>query len=146
MNKEELLHKAIKIACRAHKGQKDKYDMAYINHVLRVSNMGKTIDEKIVGALHDVVEDSDIDLADLIEEGFPPHIVEAVRCITKVSDDEDYEMLIQRIETSPLAIAVKINDLADNMDLKRMPRLLEKGDLKRFNKYIKYYRYLTEKY
>lgn len=85
-------------------------------------------------------------MADLAYEGFPPHIVEAVRCITKTDDEEDYDILIQRIETSPLAIAVKINDLTDNMDLKRMPRLLAERDLKRFNKYIKYYRYLTDKY
>lgn len=85
-------------------------------------------------------------MADLAYEGFPPHIVEAVRCITKTDDEEDYNILIQRIETSPLAIAVKINDLTDNMDLKRMPRLLTERDLKRFNKYIKYYRYLTDKY
>jgi len=146
MTKEEQLHRAIKIAVKAHKGQKDKYDAPYIDHVLRVSNLGKTLDEKIVGALHDVVEDSEITLADLAYEGFPPHIVEAVRCITKTDDEEDYGILIQRIETSPLAIAVKINDLTDNMDLRRMPRLLTERDLKRFNKYIKYYRYLTDKY
>ncbi|NAW51105.1 HD domain-containing protein [Elizabethkingia argentiflava] len=146
MTKEEQLHRAIKIAVKAHKGQKDKYDAPYINHVLRVSNMGKTLDEKIVGALHDVVEDSQISLSDLIEKGFSPHIVEAVRCITKTSEEEDYSLLIQRIETNALAIAVKINDLIDNMDLKRMPRLLTDNDLKRFNKYIKYYRYLIAKY
>lgn len=57
MTKEELLYKAIKIADKAHQGQLDKYGAPYIAHVLRVSQAGKTLDEKIVGALHDVVED-----------------------------------------------------------------------------------------
>lgn len=57
MNKELLLHKAIKIAEKAHRKQVDKYGAPYIMHVMRVMNFGKTLDEKIVGILHDVIED-----------------------------------------------------------------------------------------
>lgn len=57
MTKEELLNKAIKIANRAHKGQTDKFGTPYIGHIMRVMNYGKTYDEKIVGVLHDVIED-----------------------------------------------------------------------------------------
>jgi len=48
MIKEELLNKAIKLAGKAHQGQKDKYGAPYIAHVMRVMNYGKTLDEKIV--------------------------------------------------------------------------------------------------
>ncbi|MEC5394375.1 phosphohydrolase [Bergeyella sp. RCAD1439] len=147
MTKEALLNKAIKIADKAHKGQTDKYDAPYIGHVMRVTHYGKTLDEKIVGALHDVVEDcEDFDFDYLRSEGFPEYILFAVKCLTKLDKDEPYDDFIRRIEASPLAVAVKINDLRDNMDLRRLNKPLSEKDLKRFNKYLKAYRYLVEKY
>ena len=55
---QQLLSKAISIALKAHEGQTDKAGMPYIGHVMRVMNAGRTMDEKIVGVLHDVVEDT----------------------------------------------------------------------------------------
>jgi (p)ppGpp synthase/HD superfamily hydrolase len=84
MSSHELLNKAIKIATKAHKKQTDKYDAPYLGHVFRVMNAGKTIDEKIVGILHDVVEDNpDYPIEYLREKGFPEHILEAIECLTK---------------------------------------------------------------
>ena len=53
------LERAKAIATSAHEGQVDKAGKPYIEHPMRVMNMGKTIEEKIAGVLHDVVEDSD---------------------------------------------------------------------------------------
>ncbi|KNB60410.1 MULTISPECIES: phosphohydrolase [Chryseobacterium] len=148
MTKEELLHKAIKIADKAHKGQKDKYHAPYIAHVMRVMEYGKTMDEKIVGVLHDVVEDNPqtFSLDYLRNEGFPEYILYAVSCLTKYDPDEVYDDFVKRTERSPLAVAVKLNDLRDNMDLRRVNRELTSKDIARFNKYLKAYRYLSEKY
>ncbi len=147
MTKEELLNKAIKIADKAHKGQTDKYGAPYIGHVMRVSNYGKTLDEKIVGALHDVIEDCpNYDYDYLRSEGFPEYILFAVNCLTKINPDENYDDFILRTEKSPLSIAVKLNDLRDNMDLTRFNRQISDKDTKRLNKYLKAYRYLIEKY
>ena len=63
MTKEELLNRAIKIADKAHKGQTDKYHAPYIAHVMRVMEYGKTMDEKIVGVINDVVEDNNQELS-----------------------------------------------------------------------------------
>ena len=52
------LQRAIEIATEAHKGQFDKSGKDYIGHSLRVMEMGQTEEEKIVGVLHDVVEDT----------------------------------------------------------------------------------------
>ena len=52
------LQRAIEIATLAHQGQLDKSGKDYIGHPLRVMEMGKTENEKIVGVLHDVVEDT----------------------------------------------------------------------------------------
>lgn len=148
MTKEELLNKAIKIADKAHKGQKDKYHAPYIAHVMRVMEYGKTMDEKIVGVLHDVVEDHPVEfsLDFLRNEGFPEYIVFAISCLTKFDPDESYDEFVRRTERSPLAVAVKLNDLRDNMDLRRVTGELIPKDIKRFNKYLKAYHYLIDKY
>lgn len=136
------LEKAISIATAAHAGQIDKYGAPYIGHVMRVMNMGRTEEEKIVGVLHDVVEDTDWTFEKLEAEGLPAPLLAALRCITKLSDDEDYDHFTQRVLTNRLACLVKINDLTDNMDVRRMPAMTEK-DVPRFNKYLKAYRQVT---
>ena len=55
---EKILSKAITLALKAHEGQVDKSGMPYAGHIMRVMAAGRTIDEKIVGVLHDVVEDT----------------------------------------------------------------------------------------
>ena len=147
MTKEELLNKAIKIANRAHKGQTDKFGTPYIGHIMRVMNYGKTYDEKIVGVLHDVIEDCpEITYEYLLQEGFSNEIVFAIECLTKNPADQDYTEFVKQTERSPLAIAVKLNDLRDNMDLTRFTKPLTERDFKRLNKYLNAYLYLKEKY
>lgn len=65
---------AISIATEAHAGQLDKYGAPYIAHVMRVMQLGKTDDERIVGVLHDVVEDTSWTFGQLIEKGTRPTI------------------------------------------------------------------------
>ncbi|MBR3939319.1 MAG: phosphohydrolase [Bacteroidales bacterium] len=138
---ENLLSKAIILAFKAHEGQVDKSGMPYVNHVMRVMTAGRTENEKIVGVLHDVVEDTHWTFDELLAEGFPSHIVDALRCVTKLSDDEPYDEFIERVKTNPLAVAVKINDLTDNMDVRRYKELTE-WDIKRLRKYLSAYQVL----
>ena len=138
-----ILDRAKAIATSAHEGQVDKAGKPYIEHPMRVMNMGKTVEEKIAGVLHDVVEDSDWTFEMLEKEGIPKDVMDALRCVTKLSEDEDYDHFIERVKTNPLAVKVKINDLKDNMDITRLGEVTEK-DLGRLNKYIRAYRQLTE--
>lgn len=145
--KEKMLYKAIKIAEKAHRKQTDKFGAPYLGHVMRVMNAGKTLNEKIVGVLHDVIEDCpELTLEDLRDEGFSEEIIFAIDCLTKTDDLLNYDVFIEKVEQSPLAIAVKINDLRDNMDLTRFGSLITERDHKRLNKYLKAYQYLTENY
>ena len=139
---EQLLAKAVTIALEAHKGATDKAGMPYAGHVMRVMQAGRTIDEKIAGVLHDIVEDTPWTFEALLAEGFPTHIVDALRCVTKLHDDEPYEEFIQRVKNNPLAVAVKINDLTDNMDIRRLSELTDK-DVQRLRKYLQAYRLLV---
>lgn len=136
-----MLQRAIEIANKAHEGQIDKAGQPYIEHPLRVMDMGTTEDEKIVGVLHDVVEDSDWTFEKLLAEGFSIKIIEALRCITKLSKDEPYDKFIKRIKKNPLAVKVKINDLTDNMDIRQLAYISEK-DVKHLRKYLKAYKQL----
>lgn len=139
----ELLAKAINIAIEAHKGQTDYSGVPYIVHVMNVMRAGRTDAEKIVGVLHDVVEDTDWTFDALLKEGFPTEIVDALRCVTKISEDEPYDDFIERVKINPLAAAVKINDLTDNMDVRREDEINDYV-VNRLRKYLKAYKELTK--
>jgi len=137
------IDRAVEIAVAAHKGQVDKSGRPYILHVLQVMMAGKTDEERIVGVLHDVVEDTDWTFEMLRQEGLAESLVEALKCVTKLSSDENYEAFTERVKQNPLAIRVKINDLRSNMDLTRLSQVKEK-DVERFNRYVKAYNELIE--
>lgn len=137
------LERAVEIARQAHAGQVDKGGADYIGHPLRVMEKCETEEEKIVGILHDVVEDSDWTFEMLEEEWFSDEIIDALRCITKQSEDEDYDVFISRVMTMPLSLKIKLYDLEDNMDLSRLKCVTE-ADLKRYEKYKRVYDRLVE--
>ena len=110
------LERAIETATQAHKGQFDKSGNDYIGHPLRVMKLGKSEEEQIVGVLHDVVEDTEWTFEALSEEGFSKEIIDALRCVTKLSENENYDDFI-------------------------VPYLSDK-DVKRLKKYLKAYKRL----
>ena len=143
MDLREQLRHAIHIAIQAHGKQLDRNGQPYIGHPFRVMGAGQTLEEKIVGVLHDVIEDTDLRLADLSAEGFSEEIIAAVRALSKV-DNEEYDHYIDRVGKNELAIRVKLNDLTDNMDLRRLTELTD-DDIDRMRKYLKAYNQLTNK-
>ncbi|HLU10076.1 MAG TPA: GTP pyrophosphokinase [Oceanobacillus sp.] len=120
-------------ATEAHRGQVDKAGVPYILHPLRMMCRQQNDTERIIALLHDVIEDTDYTFDDLRRMGYEEEIIEAVDCLTR-RDDETYEAFIQRIKTNPLARRVKLADLQDNMDLRRI-RLLQEHDLERLQRY-----------
>lgn len=133
--------KAIKLAIEAHSGQVDKAGRPYIEHVLRVSSKGKTVEEKIVGALHDTLEDTDL-APIVIEASFGKHILEAVQAITHRTHEPLAEYL-QRVVQNDLARAVKEYDVFDNMDPERMSELDQATQDRLLNKYNRVLRALA---
>ena len=139
--KKLYLDRAIQLAKQHHEGQTDKAGKPYIEHPLRVMNQVESEEEKIVAVLHDIVEDTDISLNDLRNEGFSEEVVSAVECLTK-QDGENYDSYIERISFNPLAVKIKLADLEDNSDLTRLPEVTDK-DLERIEKYDKALEKLT---
>jgi (p)ppGpp synthase/HD superfamily hydrolase len=118
---DSLLILAIYIAAGAHNSQIDRGGAPYIHHPMRVMMAMETAEEKVVAVLHDVLEDCpDWTAQRLLHSGIPAKAVEAVICLTR-RPDETYEQFIERVAKNPLAARVKIADLADNMDLTRIP-------------------------
>lgn len=114
MNKIE---KALEIALKAHAGQTDRDGNPYILHPLTVGLMGHTDEERATGFLHDVLEDSCYTAEDLLAEGIPAGIVNALALLTH-DKGENYMTYVQRIIDSgnPIALQVKYNDLKHNFE------------------------------
>lgn len=134
---EHLLETAIRLAAKVHRGQVDRFGKPYVLHVMRVMERGQDFDEQVLGALHDVLERSDLTLADIEKKGFSPRILKSLDRITRRAN-ETYEAYIDRVVEDSLAIRVKLNDLADKMDLRHVDQL-DDSDLKRYNKQLTAY-------
>lgn len=137
LNQQLLL--APQVAARAHQHQKRKDGTPYVAHPMRVAlrvsdtyedipNLAGDIKAEqvwreqqktrliVVALLHDVVEDTDVTIQELRELGFDEIILHALDAVTK-RPGEKYTAFILRIKAAgPLAIAVKLADIADNLE------------------------------
>jgi (p)ppGpp synthase/HD superfamily hydrolase len=141
MMRMSTLERAIAIAAEGHAGQLDKAGNPYILHPLRVMLQLDTLEERMAGVLHDVVEDCDWSLDDLRAEGFSPAVVRAVDSVTK-REGESYEQFVLRAAADPIGRRVKLADLHDNSDLGRIRNPTSK-DLERLEKYQRAIRLTT---
>ena len=139
-NMKHALEKAEKLAREAHQGQKDKSGADYIWHPLRVSARCTNPKAKIAGLLHDTIEDTYVTPQLLKDMGFDDEIVDAVIALSRRAD-ETYAEFIVRAAQNEIAKEVKIADLEDNMDIRRLPDISEK-DAMRLKKYLHSWRYL----
>jgi (p)ppGpp synthase/HD superfamily hydrolase len=136
------LERAILIAAQAHLGQRDKAGAPYILHPLRMMMRMESEPAMIAAVLHDVVEDSEWTLEQLRGEGFSEDVLQAVDCLTS-REGETYDEFIARVRASAIARRVKIADLEDNMNVKRIGEITPK-DLARIEKYHRAWRALTQ--
>ena len=134
-NEGAMLEKAIRLAVDAHSGQLDKAGMPYILHPLRMMVRMQTPEEMMVAVLHDVVEDTRWTLETLRREGFSEVVIEGVDHMTR-REGESYDAFVERAARHPLALRVKIADLEDNMDVRRLGPLTDK-DRTRLARYQK---------
>ncbi len=94
-----------------------------------------TSEARIVGVLHDVVEDTKVSIESLRDEGFSEVILEAILAVTKRLG-ESYQAFVIRAAENPLGRQVKLADLADNCDLNRITNPTPE-DFTRIEKYRK---------
>ena len=127
-------------AYQKHDGQLDKAGQPYILHPITVALGCKEESEKVVAYLHDVLEDTDATVDDLINLGLLQEEIDAIVLLTKPKGEE-YSAYIERVSKNRLATVVKMSDLRHNMQIDRIPNPSEK-DFKRIKKYRKAYEFL----
>ena len=152
------LEKAIKIAVEAHTAQVDKGGNPYILHPLRVMLSLDSEEERIVGVLHDVVEDcKGWSWERLKEQGCSDKLIEALKSVSKTLEEEKqfkemddpnkkmdhYLQFIKRAKANKIGRHVKAADIRDNLDISRIDDITE-SDINRLNRYKKALSILTE--
>ncbi len=130
-----LTKKALVISFNAHKNQVDKSGMPYVYHPFHLAEQMKDEFTTCVALLHDVVEDTDITLGDLKDQGFPREVTDAIALMTH-NDAVPYLDYVEKIKDNPIARAVKLADLNHNSDLTRLD-VVDGKALERVEKYKK---------
>lgn len=115
----KLTKKAMKIAYQAHQGQTDKTGLPYIYHPIHLAEQMQDEATTCVALLHDVIEDTDITIEQLGQEGFPQEVLEAVQLMTH-APEVPYMDYVREIKKNPIASAVKLADLRHNSDMSRL--------------------------
>ena len=109
------------LALEAHACQVDKAGHPYIGHVGRVAAAVRGDDEaEAVAWLHDVIEDCPAFAGQV--QAFPAPLQDAVRLLSRTSA-ADADTYYARISADPLALKVKLADIADNADEARLASL-----------------------
>jgi (p)ppGpp synthase/HD superfamily hydrolase len=112
-----LTNKAMRIAYAAHHGQLDYNGIPYIFHPL---HLAEGMDDEIsccTALLHDVVEDTDVTIEEL-EADFPAEVIAALKLLTH-NKDVPYFDYVRSVKENPIAVKVKLADIAHNSDQTR---------------------------
>lgn len=92
----------------------------YSAHPLTVAtSYTRSKNKKIIGILHDVIEDSDWTVEDLQDVGFSDRIIKGVDGVTKRPGEPYFDFIVRCSLSGDDAIDVKINDLHHNSDATR---------------------------
>ena len=130
-----LTKKAMIFAYQAHQGQTDKSGLPYIYHPMHIAEQMEDESTTVCALLHDVVEDTHYTLEDLIQQGYPSEIIEALSLLTH-NKGIPYMDYVRKINSNKIASTVKLADLQHNSDLSRL-EVIDDDALKRIEKYRK---------
>ena len=116
-----MFEKAEELIKKLFDGKVDKGGYPYLEHLHEVSNRVDGDDAKLIGLLHDTLEDTSMTREELLELGFSEHVVSSIEVLTR-KPKEDYPDYINRIIASNNvdALNVKLADLNHNMDISRI--------------------------
>ncbi len=132
-----MFEKAEELIKKLFDGKVDKGGYPYLDHLHEVSNRVEGDDAKLIGLLHDTLEDTEMTREELLKLGYSEHIVSSIEVLTR-KEKEDYSDYIDRIVASNNkdALNVKLADLNHNMDISR----IKKPTVKDFDRIEKRYR------
>jgi hypothetical protein len=114
-----LIKKALIVATTAHLGRLDKGGHPFICHPISIAEKLTDTNEIVTALLHDVVEDTPLTLNDLRNDGFPEEVIVSLDLLNHRKNDSYFDYY-HKLQTNPLAYAVKLVDLEMNLDLNRL--------------------------
>ena len=124
------------LATSYHSGQKDRGGADYVNHPIWVSSHCKSKTAKIVGLLHDIIEDTPCTYEILKNLGFAKKVIAALTAVTHIKS-MPYDKYIDICMTDKIAREVKFWDMVHNCDLSRIANPTQK-DIDNRYKYIRF--------
>lgn len=141
---KQMLNQMLVLVANKFDGKFDKGGNPYILHCLAVMHKLRTEDEELqcIALGHDLVEDTDVTYAQLLDLGFSTRVVSGIRAMTKHTG-QSYEEYKLAVKSNPDAVKVKMQDLLHNSDLRRLKGVQEK-DVQRAIKYMNFYQELKE--
>lgn len=117
MKIEHIVINASILARKAHGSINQKRwdnQTAYIVHPEGVASKFDDPVHKAVAWLHDVIEDTPVNLREIAKLGYPSEVYHAVDAITK-RDGEQYLDYIMRVRANAIARKVKVEDIKYNI-------------------------------
>ena len=110
------IRRALDLVTAAFQEELDLDGHSQLMHMTAVSIAGQNDDERLVGILHDIVEDTACTFDDLLMDGFPKRIVDSLRLLTHDKETPYMDYVKNICESGDkVALAVKINDLNHNL-------------------------------
>lgn len=143
MSLQSQLAYAIALASDKFKDRNDKSEQPYILHCLHVMYKmpADDIELRIIAVLHDLIEDTDVTIADLRALGYSERVLSALILLTH-KHSVSYDEYIKLIATNDDARRVKLADLDHNSRVTRL-KGLRKKDHDRLEKYCMAFEYLS---
>jgi (p)ppGpp synthase/HD superfamily hydrolase len=145
MQKGQMIGKMIVLATNAHAGQFDKGGRPYILHPLSVMHILNSDDEELqcMAVGHDLLEDTDTTLEQLVEAGMTQRVIEGILAVTKMPG-ESKDTYKAKVMASQDAMRVKKADLKHNSDFSRLKGVKEK-DFARMAAYMLFYQEIEDR-
>ena len=159
------IQETILLVTRLHQGQADKTGAPYVQHPIAVASMlteglsdddgsfrrrfyvNPEIEQDVVLAalLHDVLEDTNTDVEELLSLGFPKRVVSTVELLTKPKGMSYVDFINRIVESKSVrAVLVKLADITHNSHPDRLSGLDEETRARLLKKYQPAYQTLVE--
>ncbi len=109
-----MYDKAKELALKWHGDQKRDDGSPYVSHLIRVANKFDSDAMRSIAVLHDILEDTDVPIKELLSAGISQEVISKVVLLTR--SGESYLDYVLRIKEDNRARDVKLADLADNLN------------------------------
>lgn len=129
----KLTKRAMALCFKVHQNQLDENGLPFVIHPFTVAEQMQDETSTCVALLHDSIAKGNLEAQDLLGDGFPKDIVDAILALTQIEDEPD-EGYLYRLKQNHVARTVKIAELIHETDMGRLNEISQK-DIDRIKKY-----------